>query len=136
MSDPPRTPDEIYRRLHAVIAEAFQNVEEDDIVPSSRLQADLGAESLDFLDLIFKIEKEFDFTISRGELFPESILQKDLELVRNNRVTAKGIEELEERMPYADLTEFKKNPDMAAFNDLFTVDLIHRYVCHKLGIAM
>src|SRR5712692_11933554 len=124
--------EEIYTKVSATLIEAL-NVDEDDIKPTSTLQGDLGAESIDFLDIVFRLEREFGIKIPRGELFPESIFQGDPEFVQNGRVTDKGLEELRTRMPFADLSKFEQNPEVSAISDLFTVDLITRYVEGKLG---
>jgi acyl carrier protein len=122
---------EIYSKVVAVMVDAL-NVEEDEIEPTSTLQGDLGAESIDFLDIVFRLEREFGIKIPRGELFPESIFQGDPELVQNGRVTPKGLEELRTRMPLADLTEFEKQPELTNIGNLFTVQLVTRYVQSKL----
>jgi acyl carrier protein len=109
------------------------NVDEDEIQPLATLQGDLGAESIDFLDIVFRLEREFGIKIPRGELFPESIFQGDPEFVQNGRVTEKGLAELRVRMPFADLSQFEQNPEVSATGDLFTVDLITRYIQGKLG---
>src|SRR6058998_1699537 len=101
--------DEIYSKVSATLVEAL-NVDEEDIKPTSTLQGDLGTESIDFLDIVFRLEREFGVKIPRGELFPESIFQGDPEFVLGGRVTSKGVAELRARMPFADLTEFEKNP--------------------------
>jgi acyl carrier protein len=124
--------DEIYSKVSATLVEAL-NVDEDEIKPQSTLQGDLGAESIDFLDIVFRLEREFGIKIPRGELFPESIFQGDPEFVQNGRVTEKGLAELRTRMPFADLSSFEKNPEVSAISDLFTVDLITRYIQGKLA---
>ena len=124
--------DEIYSKVSATLVEAL-NVEETDIKPESTLQGDLGAESIDFLDIVFRLEREFNIKIPRGELFPESIFQADPEMVKDGKVTPKGLQELESKMPYADLTDFKKNPTLENISNLFTVDLIVRYIQTKLA---
>src|SRR5437899_8282430 len=98
-----QTQDEIYSKVSATLVEAL-NVDEEEIKPESTLQGDLGAESIDFLDIVFRLEREFGIKIPRGELFPESIFQGDPEFVQNGKVTAKGIAELRARIPYADLS--------------------------------
>src|SRR6266849_4538106 len=104
--------EEIYSKVSATLIEAL-NVDEEEIKPTSTLQGDLGAESIDFLDIVFRLEREFGIKIPRGELFPESIFQGDPEFVENGRVTEKGLAELKTKMPFADLSEFEKNPDMS-----------------------
>ena len=123
---------EIYARVARVLVDAL-NVDEDNITPGASLQGDLGAESIDFLDIVFRLEREFGIRIPRGELFPESIFQGDPEFVQNGRVTSKGLEELRTRMPFADLGDFEKNPEVSKLSDLFTVELITRYIQGKLA---
>jgi acyl carrier protein len=123
------TQDDIYKKVSNTLVEAL-NVDEDEIQPTSTLQGDLGAESIDFLDIVFRLEREFGIKIPRGELFPESIFQGDPELVQGGKVTDKGMAELKTRMPFADLSKF--NGDIGQISDLFTVELITKYVQGKL----
>src|SRR5271154_7543425 len=97
--------DEIFQKVSATLVEAL-NVDEDEIKPTATLQGDLGAESIDFLDIVFRLEREFGIKIPRNELFPESIFQGDPEFVNNGKVTERGLSELRTRMPFADLAEF------------------------------
>ncbi len=126
------TQEEIYSKVSMTLVEAL-NVDEEDVRPTSTLQGDLGAESIDFLDIVFRLEREFGIKIPRGELFPESIFQGDPEFVNNGKVTEKGLAELRAKMPFADLSSFEKDPSVAKLSDLFTVDLITRYIQGKLG---
>jgi acyl carrier protein len=128
------TQEEIYAKVSETLVEAL-NVDEEDIKPSSTLQGDLGAESIDFLDIVFRLEREFGIKIPRGELFPESIFQGDPEFVQNGRVTDRGLQELRDRMPFADLSTFEKDPQVTHISDLFTVELIARYIEGKLNEA-
>jgi acyl carrier protein len=124
--------DEIFSKVSATLVEAL-NVDEEDVKPTATLQGDLGAESIDFLDIVFRLEREFGIKIPRGELFPESIFQGDPEFVQDGRVTDKGLAELRARMPFADLGDFEKDPRVAGISDLFTVEMITRYIQGKLG---
>lgn len=124
--------EEIYQKVSATLIEAL-NVDEDEIKPTATLQGDLGAESIDFLDIVFRLEREFGIKIPRGELFPESIFQGDPEFVQNGKVTEKGLKELRERMPFADLKRFEQNPELTGISDLFTVDMIAKYIQGKLA---
>jgi acyl carrier protein len=123
---------EIYGKVVRVLVDAL-NVDEDDLTPTATLQGDLGAESIDFLDIVFRLEREFGIKIPRGELFPESVFQGDPDFVREGRVTDQGMSELRSRMPYADLGAFDKDRRLSAVSDLFTVSLIAHYVAWKLG---
>src|ERR1700722_19367076 len=123
---------EIYTKVSSTLVEAL-NVDEDDIKPTATLQGDLCAESIDFLDIVFRLEREFGIKIPRGELFPESIFQGDPEFVADGKVTTKGLDELRTKMPFADLSGFERDPEVSHLSDLFTVDLITRYIEGKLA---
>jgi len=127
--------EEIYSKVVRVLMEAL-NVDKDDLTPTATLQGDLGAESIDFLDIVFRLEREFDIKIPRGELFPESVFQGDPDFVREGRVTDQGMGELRSRMPYADLGTFDADRQLGAISDLFTVGLVARYVAWKLDQAI
>jgi acyl carrier protein len=126
------TRDQIFEKVTGTLVEAL-NVDEDQVTPTSTLQGDLGAESIDFLDIVFRLEREFGIKIPRNELFPESIFQGDPEFVKDGKVTAKGLAELRSKMPYADLADFEKNPTLEGISDLFTVNLIVSYIESKLS---
>jgi len=51
---------------------AALGVDPGDIRPESLLVGDLGAESIDLIDLTFRIEKTFDIRIPEGELFEDT----------------------------------------------------------------
>src|SRR6202047_918124 len=127
--------DEIYSKVSATLVEAL-NVDEDDLTPTATLHGDLGAESIDFLDIVFRLEREFGIRIPRAELFPESMCQGDPDFVREGRVSDQGMGELRARMPYADLGALEKDRRLSAVSELFTVGLVVRYVAWKLGQAL
>src|SRR2546422_11011438 len=127
--------DEIFAKVSATLVEAL-NVDEEEIKPTSTLQGDLGAESIDFLGIVFRLEREFGIKIPRGELFPESIFQGDPDFVQNGKVTDKGLKELREKMPFADISKFEKNPELTAISDLFTVEMIAKYIERKLSVKV
>jgi acyl carrier protein len=124
--------EEIYGKVARVLVEAL-SVDEGEIAPTASLQGDLGAESIDFLDIVFRLEREFAIKIPRGELFPESVFQGDPDFVRDGQVTDQGLDELRSRMPYADLNGFAQDRRLSAIPNLFTVDLVARYVAWKLA---
>ena len=125
------THDDIFAKVRTTLVDAL-SVDDEQVTPAARLKADLGAESIDFLDIVFRLEKQFGVTIPREELFPESIFQGDATFVANGKVTPTGLAALEKQMPYADLTDFKKDPRLDKVEDLFTVDLIVRYLESKV----
>jgi acyl carrier protein len=131
--------DEIYAKVQGVLVDAL-GVDDDEVTPKSTLSGDLGAESIDYLDIVFRLEKAFTtdstkpFKIPRGELFPEDIetLKSDPSFVADGKVTVKGIAELKKRMPFADYSDFESDPTVEKANGLLTVDTIVNYVDHKL----
>ena len=118
-------------KVTKVLVEAL-GVEEDDIKPFATLQADLGAESIDFLDIVFRLEREFEIKIPRGELFFEQIFERSAEIVQDGQVTAEGLAALRAQMPYADLTGLERDRRLNRIDDLLTVDLLTRYAAWKL----
>ncbi|MFL5279561.1 MAG: hypothetical protein ACJ8AW_00790, partial [Rhodopila sp.] len=87
--------------------------------------------SIDLLDIVFRLERNFGIKIPRGELFPENV--SDPELAQNGKLTPKGLTEMKPRMPYADLSGFEANPEVDKLLDLYTVDMLVRYVSSKLS---
>ncbi len=128
------TYDELFHKVRSILVDAL-NVDEEEVRPEARLRADLNAESIDFLDITFRLEKQFGIHIPRSDLFPESIFQGDSRYITDGRLNEAGLEELQRRMPYADLSKFREDPRVDRIEDLFTVDLIVRYLQHRLGAA-
>ncbi len=104
------------------------------MTPEATLVGDLGAESIDFLDIVFRLEKAFDIKIPRGELFPEDILT-DAKYVQDGKVTEAGLAELRKRMPFANLDDFAKNPVVQDFGNLLTVADMCRFVESKVEVT-
>jgi acyl carrier protein len=123
---------DIYARITKVLVQAL-GVEEVDIKPSSILQADLGAESIDFLDIVFRLEREFTIKIERGELFPDAISPNDPNLVRDGRITDECLTALRLRMPHADFRDLEFDRRLSRVDELFTVELLLSYVSWKLS---
>lgn len=123
--------DEIFEKVKTALIDAL-GVEEDEVSPSATMVGDLGAESIDFLDIVFRLEKTFAIKIPRGELFPEDVLSSS-EYVTNGKVNAAGLATLKVRMPFADLTKFEANPSVQNFANTLTVEDMVRYVQGKLS---
>ena len=126
------TPDQIPARVTTMLVQSL-GVDAEDITPAASLLGDLGAESIDLLDIVFRLEREFGITIPRGELFIEPASPGEADFARDGRVTAEGLAALSARMPYADLSGLELDRRLDSVLDLFTVDLLIRYVTWKLG---
>src|SRR3954463_12961740 len=125
--------EQVFEKVRTALVDAL-GVDEEEVTPTATMVGDLGAESIDFLDIVFRLEKAFDIKIPRGELFPEDILT-NAEYVQNGRVTPHGLEQLKARMPFADLTAFSANPAVQDFGNLLTVEDMCCYVESKVGVA-
>ncbi len=123
------TREDIYTKVQAVLVDAL-GVDEDDVKPTATLRGDLGAESIDFLDIVFRLEKAFGIKIPRNEMFPEDVFNNP-QYVQNNKVTPEGLAELKKRMPHIDLTPLEQDPDIN--NIHFTVDTVVNYVESKVN---
>jgi acyl carrier protein len=122
---------EISQKVQEVLVDAL-GVDEEEVTPEATLMGDLGAESIDFLDIVFRLEKTFAIKVPREELFPAEELLNNPEFVSNGKLTAKGLAELRTNVPHTDLTEFQKDPDINKLADLFTVNAIVNYIEGRL----
>jgi acyl carrier protein len=124
------TRDEIYTKVQGVLVEAL-GVDEEEVTPTASLRSDLGAESIDFLDITFRLEKAFTtdptkpFKIPRGDLFPEDL---DPAFVQDGKLTDAGLAEVRRRLPHADLSTLESKRDSALIPDLFAVQDIVDYI--------
>ena len=125
------TTEEIYVKVRETLVDAL-GVDDDEVTAEATLGGDLGAESIDFLDIVFRLEKAFNIEIPRAELFPEDILT-NAEYIQDGKVNDAGVAELKKRMPFADLAKFEANPQVQNFGNLLTVSDMCRYVESKVG---
>ncbi len=123
--------EEVLEKVTDALVDAL-GVDEDEVTPEATMVGDLGAESIDFLDIVFRLEKAFGIEIPRSELFPEDILT-NAEYVKEGKVTDAGIAELKKRMPFADLSKFETNPQVQDFGNLLTVNDLCRYIETKVA---
>ncbi len=126
--------DEIFSQVQEVLVDAL-GVDDDEVTNDATLMGDLGAESIDFLDIVFRLEKAFGIKIPREELFPAENLMNNSEFVENGKLTEKGLTELRNSMPHTDLSSFEKDPDINKLGDLFTVNSVVNFVEMKLNAA-
>lgn len=126
--------DEIFSEVQEVLVDAL-GVDDDEVTGEATLMGDLGAESIDFLDVVFRLEKAFGIKIPREELFPIENLMSNPEYVSSGKMTETGLVELRTKMPHTDFTAFESDPDINKLGDLFTVNLIVNYVESKLNSA-
>lgn len=61
------TPEEVFKKIQAVLVDAL-GVDEEEVVLTADLKANLGMESIDFLDIRFRLEKAFNIKMPRDIL--------------------------------------------------------------------
>ena len=122
--------DEIYTKVQAVLVDAL-GVDEEEVTPNAVVKDDLGAESIDFLDIMFRLEKAIGIKIPRGEMMPENVTS-DPNIVKDGVITPAGIAMLKSKMPHSDFSEFERDPKLDNMSKLFTVNAIVNYVQQKL----
>ena len=125
--------EEIFEKVKQTLIDAL-SVEDDEVTEEATLTGDLGAESIDFLDIVFRLEKSFDIKIPQEELISRDVLSNP-EYVNDRKLNDAGIKALKEAMPHADLAEFEKDPDIDKISDVFTVGTIVRFVEAKLATS-
>src|ERR1700691_4556681 len=127
------TAEQIYPKVQQVLEDAL-GVDPEEVTPRAALIEDLGMESIDALDIVFRLEKAFTIKIPRGELFPENLpeLMQDQRFVENGKLTPAGLGELKTRMPFADFAAVSAHPTVEQAKRLLNVDTVVRYVQSKL----
>lgn len=92
---------EICQAVRQIVADSLGK-KLDDVKLDSVLMADLGAESLDFLDIVFRLERDFKIEITRGEM--ERASRGDMtqdEFAPQGVISEAGLARLRELMPEA-----------------------------------
>jgi len=124
--------DDIFSKIQEVLDDAL-GVDEDEVTPEASLTADLGAESIDFLDIVFRIEKTFDVKISQGELFPENLVDNE-EWVADGKLTDAGLVMLKGRMAHVEFDSFEGGDrSISKLGDAITVNSLVNFVELKLA---
>lgn len=122
---------EVFEKVQEVLEEAL-GVDADEVTPEATIGEDLGAESIDYLDISFRLEKEFEIKIGESEMFDPNVLSND-QFVQDGKVTDTGLAALREKMPHADLDAFAQDPQVDSLGDVFTVDMVCKFVKSKIS---
>lgn len=127
-----KTREEIFQGVRDCLVNAL-GVSEGQVTLNSSLVKDLGAESIDFLDVVFRLEKTFGIKIPRGDLFPENLLTNPA-FVKDGRITPAGLTELKRKLSHVDFTNFEDSPLVSRLSDIFTVKMIVDYLYDKMSV--
>ena len=123
----------VYPQIKEIIADVLV-IDTDEISLKSRLISDLGAESIDFLDLVFQLEKEFDIKIPRGQLEKNArgeLSQEEFE--QKGVLTPAGLKVLEEYFTEVPKEYFKANMKVSEIPLLFTVETFCKLVINAMN---
>jgi len=116
---------EIYEKVKESVVEAL-GVDEEEVTPTAVLFDDLGAESLDLLDIVFRLEKEFGIKIPRGGIQADTMSAegenlKEEDLMVDGVLTPLGIQKLKEAMSEVDPSRITEGFRADDIPTLFTV---------------
>ena len=125
--------DELLDGVRQCVADVLLISDGSGITLKSSLVGELGADSLDFLDLVFQLEERFGVKISRAEvnLF-QSLELPEEEAHRDGVLTDRAIAKLKTLMPEVDPGVFKPGMAVATVPRLLTVETFVNIVSRKL----
>lgn len=124
---------EIFEKVKENLIDAL-GVDDDEVTLEATLEGDLGAESIDYLDIFFRLEKTFNVKINKSEFLPDTLLSPDSGFVKDGNVTPDGIAELRKLAPHFDADKLSLNPKVDSIKDLTTVQTLVSFVHHKLAV--
>ncbi len=125
--------DAIWSKVRTAFAEAL-GLDEDEVELNSRIIEELDAESLDFLDIAFRLERAFDIRVPRGGIEKtarEELGEESWEV--DGVLTPRAIERLAGAMPEIPADEFKPGLRSADVPMLFRVATFYNLVVHLLA---
>src|SRR5512142_1303951 len=100
--------EEVFEKIKQALVETL-SVEPGEIAEDATLFNDLGMESIDFLDLIFRLEKAFNIKIAQEELTQNDILT-NAAYQDNGKLNAAGVTALKARIKAGDWATFEQDP--------------------------
>ena len=125
---------EMYEKVKEAIVEAL-GVEPEEVEPDSALFDDLGAESLDLLDIVFRLEKTFGIKVPRGGIQQDMLAAegiKEEDVVVDGALTALGAQKLREKMTEVDAEKIHEGFRVDDIPTLFTVQTFVNIVQQQL----
>lgn len=123
-------------QVYAKVADAFceaLGLDDDEVSKTSLVIDDLGAESLDFLDIAFRLERSFGVKIPRGEIQKAAEQRAGEAFEVDGRLTLSGAEALRDALPEADPSAIQPGFPVRDIPRLFTVETFHNLVISLLS---
>lgn len=128
-----KTEPEIFEELRPLLQECL-GVRPEQIQLSSVLVADLGAESIDLLDLSFQIEDKFKVTIEPNEIERQARQQApDVVYEKDGLLTEEALAQIRASAPELDPTKLVKGLRKSDLPSLLTVGFFVRLIARKLA---
>src|SRR5437764_1060313 len=120
-------------KVQSIIAEALY-VDATEVTPEASLMKDLGAESIDFLDIVFRLEKAFGIKIPKGDIEKKARGGlSDEEFAVGGIIQPAGLEALRAAMPEVDPGALRRGLNVRDIAGLFTAQTFERMVQEQLG---
>ena len=126
----PEVEPEIWEKVRRAFAEAL-GLEEDEVELDHKIIGDLEAESLDFLDIAFRLERAFDIKIPRGGL-EQAAREGGDGVDADGRLTEEGLTRLMAAMPEVPEDEFSVGMRATEIPELFRVATFYNLVVKLL----
>jgi len=118
----------VYPRVARAVAEALAR-DAAEVRLDSRLFADLEAESIDLLDIVFRLEREFKVQIPRGRIIEDARAElSEAEFEHKGVLTSAGIARLREYLSEVPAESFRPKMNLADVPTLFTVETMCKMV--------
>ena len=124
--------EEVYAKVVEAFCEAL-GLDEDEVEPDSKVIDELGAESLDFLDIAFRLERAFKIKIPRGEIQRSAEEEANAPFELDGKLTEAGVEALRRAMPEVDPEEIQVGLPVRDIPLLFTVKTFLNMVLRLLA---
>jgi len=132
---------EVFLIVRNCFAEAL-GLDDDEVELDSLVIEDLGAESLDFLDIAFRLEEAFGIKIPRGDIqrqAEEEATGSEEPFEVDGVLTEAGLAKLREAMPEIPADRFRVGLNVREIPTLFTVEtflnLVVKLLEEKEGAA-
>ena len=112
-------------------------VEADDVKPGATLLGDLGAESIDLLDILFRLERKVGVKIQASDLsaYVQGGIPDDEFGDANEMITPRGLDQLKKVMPQIDTQQLAGKLQASQVMSHFTVDNLTEMVAQRANVS-
>lgn len=128
--------DELFGVVRTAVVEAL-GVDDDEVTPEATLLDELGAESIDLLDILFRLERKLGVKIQASDLaaYVQGGIPDDEFGDDNGIITERGLAHLKSVMPQIDEESLRGSFPAEKVMSLFTVDNLTDLVAARVGAS-